>query len=98
MKNVEEVFAKRPVFKVRLKGAPPPHGWAIRYKSGAEEKPDIAPGDLLSQWSVDSEGVTFNFSSDPTDMVIFDEEADAVKVVGWLRNNAEVETEALKVG
>jgi hypothetical protein len=74
------------------------HTGAIRYKSGAEEKPDIAPGDLLSQWSVDSEGVTFNFSSDRTDMVIFDEEADAVKVVGWLRNNAEVETEALKVG
>ncbi len=78
MKNVEEVSAKRPVFRIRLKGAPPPKGWTLRYKSGAEKRPEIQPGDFLSQWSEDREGVTFNFSSDPNDMWIFDAEAEAV--------------------
>lgn len=98
MKNVEEVSPARPVFKVRLKGAPPPKGWAIRYKSGAEERPDIQPGELLSQWSVDRGGITFNFSPDRADMFTFDNEEDAVKAVEWLRNDSEIETEVLKVG
>jgi hypothetical protein len=98
MRNVEEVFSKRPVFKVRLQGAPPPRGWTVRYKSGIEERYEVHSGDLLSQWSADSEGVTFNFSRDRHDMVIFDTEAEVVKIVEWLRQNAAVETEALKIG
>jgi hypothetical protein len=97
MKNVEEVFPKRPVFKVRLQGAPLPVGWAVRYKSGMEEKCGIRSGEWLSQWSVDKEAVTFNFSHDRNDMVIFDHDADALKIVQWFHNQ-EVETEALKVG
>ncbi len=98
MKNVEEFENTRPVFKVRLQGAPPPVGWTVRYKSGIEEKHKIQPGSLLSQWSTDREGVTFYFSPDPYDMTIFPTEADVVKIVEWLRKNAEIESETLKVG
>jgi hypothetical protein len=98
MKNVEEVFSKRPVLKVRLQGAPPPRGWTVRYTSGIEEKYEIHSGDLLSQWSTDSEAIIFNFSPDRHDMVIFDTEAEVVKIVEFLRKNAGVETEVSKVG
>lgn len=98
MKNVEEVVGKRPVFKVRLQGAPPPQGWTVRYKSGAEEVPEYQPGNILAQWSVDSDGVTFSFSADPNDLVTFDNETEVVKIVEWLRKNAAIESEILKVG
>jgi hypothetical protein len=98
MKNVEQVLSKRPVFKVRLQGAPPPRGWTVRYKSGAEEIPEYQPGNLLAQWSVDNDGVTFSFSPNPHDLVTFDNEAEVAKIVEWLHENAEIESEALKVG
>jgi hypothetical protein len=98
MKNAEEVVRKRPMFKVPLQGAPPPRGWTVRYKSGAEEIPEFQPGNLLAQWSVDSEGVTFSFSPDPHDMVVFDTEAEVVKIVEWMHKEAAIETEAIKVG
>jgi hypothetical protein len=98
MKNAEEVVRKRPVFKVPLQGAPPPRGWTVRYKSGAEEIPDFQPGNLLAQWSVDSEGVTFSFSPDPNDMVVFDTEAEVAKIVEWLRKETAIEAEGIKVG
>jgi hypothetical protein len=98
VKNVEEVFPKKPVFKVRLKDAPLPKGWAVRYKSGAEEEYGIQPGSLLAQWSVDSEAATFSFSPDRYDMVIFDTEIEAIGVVDWLRENVGIETEALRFG
>jgi len=98
MKNVEEVVSKQPVFQVRLQGAPPPQGWTVRYQSGAEEVPEYQPGNVLAQWSVDNEGVTFSFSPDPHDLVTFDHEAEVVTVVEWLRKNAGIESETLKVG
>jgi hypothetical protein len=97
MKNVEETFSKRPVFRVPVKGAPPPKGWFVRYVSGMEEKREIKPGFWLSQWHIDSGGyVTFNF--EPVIDLHWDTKAQADAVSDALRQSAGIETEVVRVG
>jgi hypothetical protein len=62
MKDVEEKFSNRPVFRVPMQGAPSPRGYFIRYVSGMEDKLDIKAGHWLTQYFVDSDGyLNFNF-------------------------------------
>jgi hypothetical protein len=99
MKDAEEVYATRPMFKVRMQGAPPPRGWVLRYMSGAEEKDDIKPGYLLSKWWIDKEGfANFDFSPEPTDMVAFQNEAYTDGVAEFLRQHVGLEIQKFKVG
>lgn len=60
MKNVEEVFSKRPMFRMPMQGAPPPKGWAVKYVSGMEDKPDIKPGFWLSRFYVDRQDTSIS--------------------------------------
>jgi hypothetical protein len=98
MKNVEEVFLTRPVFKVRMQDAPPAKGWTLRYISGAEERRGIEPGNLLIQWFVDRTGTVFNFGPELDQMVVFDTEAKATGISEWIKQNTDVKSEVIKVG
>jgi hypothetical protein len=93
MKNVEEVVTG-PAFRIEMEGAPRPNGWAVKYVSGMEGKPDIEPGYWL-YWMPDSRGPLFRF--EPTLAKTFSSELDAIKVAALLRNS-EIETVVEKVG
>ncbi|MFI5117174.1 MAG: hypothetical protein ACHP8B_10820 [Terriglobales bacterium] len=97
MKNVEEVVKKIPVYRVRIKGAPPLRGWALKHLSGMEAL-DVKPGYWLSEWSLSSDGTTATFNFEPELYVAFDTEAEAKAVSDALRANSEIETEVLKIG
>jgi hypothetical protein len=97
MTNVEERFSKRPMFRVPMKGAPPPKGFAVRYVSGMEGTTDLEPGYWLSQFFVDREdGINFNFEREL--FFGFDHEADAKKASEMLREDADVKTAVVKIG
>jgi hypothetical protein len=97
MRNVEEVFSRVPTFRIRMQGAPPPSGWAVRYLSGMEEASGIEPGYWLSQWHVSSDHIiTFNF--EPELVLTFNTEIAAAWASNALRESAEIETGVLKVG
>lgn len=97
MKNVEEVVSRVPTFRVRMKGAPPPSGWAVRYVSGMEEAACIKPGDWLSQWHTSSDNV-ITFSFDPELVLTFATEPAAEGVQTTLSVSAEIETAVVRVG
>jgi hypothetical protein len=96
MKNVEEKISNRPMFRVRMQGAPPPNGWFVRYVSGMEGK-DINPGDWLTQFFVDREGY-INFNFEPEMDLHWKTEAEATAVSNALRQSAEIETSVVKIG
>lgn len=94
MKNVEEIFT-RPAARINMHGAPPPHGWAVKYVSGMEEKaPDIKPGYWL-QWTDDApRGPVIRFL--PEIVMTFDE-SEAARLATNL-HELEIETVVEKVG
>jgi hypothetical protein len=95
--KVEERIATRPVFRVPMKGAPRPQGFAVRYVSGMEGTNDLEPGYWLSQFFVDrAGGINFNFDREL--FFGFDLEADAKKASDVLRENADVQTAVVKIG
>jgi len=67
----------------------------VKYVSGMEDKPDIAPGFWLTQWHRDSKGRVFNF--EPVLDMHWDTEAAANEVSKELRE-AGVETAVVKIG
>lgn len=73
---------------IRIAGAPPHHGWAVRYRSGVPEL-DAAKGPLwISQFPPQQGWATFG--ENPW---LWESEADANKIVDFLREQIEVETE-----
>ncbi len=96
MKNVVELVRKTPVFRVRLPGAPPPRGWAIKHISGMEPL-DVKPGYWMSEWHYDGGEATFNFEPNLTNAIVF-EKAEAEAISAALHANAEIETEVVKLG
>ena len=97
MKNIEEVNLRRPVFRVRMKNAPPPSGYFIRYVSGMDEKYDIKPGYWLSQWFLDSEGYA-NFNFEPEMDLHWNTENEARAVADHLKSAGGVETSVVGIG
>lgn len=94
---VEEKFSNRPFFRVRVKGALPQKGFAVRYVSGMEGTKDLEPGDWLSHYYVDQEGyLNFNFEREL--FFGFDVEDDANKASEALKQNAGVVTTVVKIG
>jgi hypothetical protein len=96
MKNVEEVTSRYPGFRVHIEGAPPPHGWFVKYLSGMEEVSGVKPGYWLTQWHVSSDlDATFNF--EPELVIAFTEEK-ARAVSKALQESANIETEVVGIG
>jgi hypothetical protein len=96
-KKFEEKISTRPVFRVPMKGAPPPKGFAVRYQSGMEGTTDLEPGYWLSDFYVDRDGhINFNFDRDLH--FGFDDESDAKKASEALKQGADVMTTVVKVG
>jgi hypothetical protein len=96
MKNVEVFHSRVPTFRVPIQGLPPLSGWAVRYVSGMEGTPDIAPGDWLSRWHVGGDDVVFNFEHGLH--MCFNEETDATRAADYLLKAAEIKTAVVKVG
>jgi hypothetical protein len=97
MAKLERVLRERPFFKVRMQGAPPPSGWALRYVSGIDD-PEIKPGFWLSEWSVSAERQTGNFNFDRELDLHFAEESIAKDISDALRNAVGVKTAVVKIG
>ncbi len=97
MKNVEEAPPRRPVFRVRMEGAPPPRGYFVKYVSGMEDRPDIEPGYWLTQYFVDSDGY-LNFNFEPEADLHWETESGATSASDILRRTAEIQTAVVKVG
>jgi hypothetical protein len=96
MSNIEEKSSNRLMFRVRMKGAPPPNGWFVRYVSGMEDK-NVKPGEWLTQYSVDREGY-INFNFEPEMDLHWKSEAEATAVSNALKQSANVETAVVKIG
>lgn len=97
MKNVEVKISNRPMFRVRMQGAPPPKGFAVKYLSGMEGSSDLEPGYWLSQFYADREGgINFNFEQEL--IIGFDNESDAKNASETLKAAADIETAVVKVG
>lgn len=97
MKTVEEKISSRPMFRVRMQGAPPPRGFAVKYLSGMEGTTDLEPGYWLSHFYADRQGyINFNFERE---LVFgFDDESDAKKASEALKQDGDIETAVVKVG
>jgi hypothetical protein len=95
MKNVEVVNRKFPAFRVPMVGIQL-RGWAVRYKSGMESVGEIEPGYWLSEWHLSNDNhASLNF--EPELHMVFDNEEYAKTVSTALRENAEIETEVVKI-
>jgi hypothetical protein len=100
MKNIEEIPSPTiPSFRVRIQGAPPLRGWAVKHLSGMEDL-GVKPGFWLSQWRVSSTGdkdsATFKF--EPELAMCFNEESVAKAVSTVLREQGEIQTEIVRIG
>jgi hypothetical protein len=94
-KEIVEEVSKLQSARVFMQGAPPPRGWFVKYVSGMEDKPDIAPRFWLTQWHRDSKGRLFNF--EPVLDLHWDTEAGASAVSTEFRE-AGVETAVVRIG
>jgi hypothetical protein len=97
MRNIEEVsYFKTGSYRTRIHGEPPLRGWAVMYISGMEAMPDTKAGDWLSLWDKRTEDIIFKFENGRPHMC-FEEEAQATGVVEKLWEEAEIETEVVKI-
>lgn len=95
MKNFKKLPA-REIFRVPVQGLPPLKGRAIRYLSGLEGESQNKAGDFMSQWQSNDEGLTFVFESGLH--MCFTDEKLANEISSFLRKQAEIETEVVKIG
>ena len=96
MKNVTKLTHTRPGFRIPVPGLIL-RGWAVRYVSGVDDPEMAKKGDWLSEWWVLNEKIQFAFEGGQPHMA-WPDENEAKKVRDFLRENAEIETELVKVG
>jgi hypothetical protein len=95
MKNVS-VEQRGPVIKIPMTFLPPLQGWTLRLLEDLPQA-DFKKGQWMSNWQPDGEGgVRFAFG--PERHLVFNSEAQAKNICEALRNNAEIETEVVKIG
>lgn len=95
MKNVE-ILPPKSIFRVPIHGHPPLRGWALKYLSGIEEVADVKPGYWMTQWYFAGGSATFAFEAGVT--MCFTDETEANRISESLRNEADIETEVVKIG
>ncbi len=88
------IVPTKPAFCIRLAGAPPLSGWAIRLIAGIDDE-EIRPGFWMSRWYSDQEVVEFAFERELH--MVFNSEADARKVRKFLVENADISTEVVQI-
>lgn len=96
MKNVH-FKDHRPVMRIPLQGAPPLSGWAIRLLQDIPEagsKKDY----WMDHWTELQTQGQVDFGFEPELYMAFQREADAARIRDFLRTDAEIETEVVKVG
>jgi hypothetical protein len=94
MKNATVLTTSSRVMKIRLKGAPERHGWALRYVSGVPDLSSETTALYVTDWHTDAEAVTFGWGHNAW---LWEKEEEARTVVEFLRSNCEIETEAENV-
>lgn len=88
MKNTKVIRESSGAWVVPIPGAPKHHGWAVRYVSGSTELDAVKSPLWITRFRPQHE---VSFGENPW---LWESEADANKIVGFLRREIEVETKA----
>ncbi len=94
MKNVI-VTPNRPALRIPIPGAPPLQGWALRCLQDLPEA-ETKKGYWMVDWRSDKDKVDFKFEEGL--YMVFNEESQANQIRDFLRENAEIDTEVVKIG
>lgn len=96
MKNIHFV-QHRPVARIPWHGAPPLEGWAVRLLQDIPDG-DYKKGYWMDHWTeIRSQGEV-DFGFEPELYMVFAEEKGAHYVRDFLRTDADIETEVVKIG
>ncbi len=93
-KNIK-ALPKGIAFHIPIQNAPRLSGWAVQYISGLDDE-EIKTGFWLAVWSIIGSEATLRF--EPEMHMCYRDEQEAIEVSKLLRENAEIETEVVKVG
>ena len=94
MKNVV-IVPSRPAIRFPVQGFPPLEGWAVRLLIDIPDA-DYKKGYWMSRWS--NSPAVREFAFEAESHMVFNVEADAKAVSDYLRNEAEIGTEVVKIG